>query len=52
MKGKMTIGKVKSSRLSYSFAFNLSPLSISKEMSRYEADFSVSVVSLASKPFG
>jgi hypothetical protein len=31
MKGKVIIGKVNSSRLSLSFAFNLSPLSISRQ---------------------
>jgi hypothetical protein len=31
MKGKLTIGKVKSSRLSSSFIFNLPALSISRE---------------------
>ena len=41
--GKFTIGKLKSSLLSYSFVFNGPSLSISRCKSRYEADLTVSV---------
>ena len=50
--GKFTMGKLKSSLLSYSFALNRPSLSISWCRSRYEADVSVSVVSFISSSMG
>jgi hypothetical protein len=44
MNGKFTMGKLKSSLLSYNFVLNRPSLSISRCRSRYEADVSVSVV--------
>ena len=51
-KGKLTIGKLKSSRLSYSLVCNLPLMSISRCRSKYEADLVVSVVSFISSSFG
>jgi hypothetical protein len=47
-KGKLTIAKSKSSRLSYSVVVRLPLKSILSKISRYEADLSDSVVSVIS----
>ena len=46
--GKFTMGKLKSSLLSYSLALNRSPISISRCMSMYDADLIVYVLSFIS----
>ena len=48
MKGQLTILNKKSPRLSYSLVNSFSLPSISKYMTRYETDFTVSVVSFTS----
>jgi hypothetical protein len=51
-KGKLTIAKSKSSRLSYSEVVSLPLESIFSKISSYEADLSVSVVSFISNSSG
>jgi hypothetical protein len=51
-KGKLTIAKSKSSRLSYSEVVSLPLESIYSTISRYEADLSASVVSFISSSSG
>jgi hypothetical protein len=48
IKGTFTMGKLKSSLLSYSLVLNRPSLSISRRRLRYEADLSVFVVSFIS----
>jgi hypothetical protein len=50
--GKFTVGRLKSSLLSYSFVLIRSSLSISRCRSRYEADLAVAVVSFISSSKG
>ena len=50
-KGKLTIRNEKSSRLSYSLVNGFPLPSISKCRSRYETDFTVSVVSFTSSSY-
>ena len=52
IKMEFTIGKFKSSLLSYSFVLNSPSLSISRCRTRYEADLSESVVSFISRSVG
>jgi hypothetical protein len=51
-KGKLTIAKSKSSRLPYSEVVSLPLESIFSKISRYEADFSDSLVSFISSSSG
>jgi len=50
--GRFIMGKLKSSLLSYSFVLNCSSKSIARCGSRYEADLSVSMVSLKTSSMG
>ena len=51
-KGKLTMGKLRSSRLSYSLVESFPELSILRRQSKYEEDFMDSVVSLISSSLG
>ena len=51
-KGKLTMGKLKSLRLSYSLVESFPELSILRRQSKYEVDFMDSVVSLISSSLG
>jgi hypothetical protein len=52
IQGKFTMGKLKSSLVSYSLVLNRSSLSISRRRLRYEADLYVFVVSFISRSMG